>query len=131
MEKVEIREAAPNDPRLLAWVMQAADNFIPDFDRVANSLKAGCSRGVFVVSGGFPVAGVVLGLEDDYLIIESAGGHAGFDLTKEVMPIFEEAARDCGLRGVRVDTYRRGMVEKLGALGYSVQFVAMAKNNHG
>jgi len=127
MEAPLIREASPGDPRLLAYVRRAADGFAHDFERVRADLETGASVGYLVHVSGVAVAGFVLGHDDGFLVVEAAAGQADFDLVKTIMPKIEEAARFAGARGVRVETYRRGLVEKLGRLGFLTQHVCMAK----
>lgn len=122
-----IREAAPDDPRLLAFVMDAAAGFAHDFERVRADLMAGDSAGFLVWADGVPVAGFVLGHDDGFVVVQAAAGRARFDLVAGILPEIEAAAAHAGGRGVRVETYRRGLVEKLGRADYQTQFVTMAK----
>lgn len=126
-QALNIAEASPNDPRLLAWINQAADGFAQDVERVTRDLAAGRSHGFFAVDGGAVVGGMVLADDDGFLVVESAAGAKGRNLMREFMPLIESASRQCGGRGVRFETSRRGMVEILGRMGFETQFVTMAK----
>lgn len=127
METPLIVNAPPDDPRLLRFVWQAADGFAHDFERVKRDLDSGASTGMLVEVQGIAVGGFVLGIDDGFLVIEAAAGSADFDLVQNIMPRIEECADEVNARGVRIETRRRGMVEKLGRMGFETHYVTMAK----
>lgn len=127
MAALTITPAAVDDDRLAAWINKAADGFAHDVDRVQRDLEAGRSHGFFALDGGIVIGGMVLADDDGFLSVQAAAGIKGRDLMRDFMPLVEAASRECGGRGVRFETSRRGMVEILGRMGFETQFVTMAK----
>lgn len=124
---LRIVPALSDDPRLIAWVTQAAEGFAHDVARVRRDIDSGNSHGFFTLVNGVMMGGVVLAEDDGYLVVEAAAGLSGFNLLTDFMPLIEQASLECGGRGVRFETYRRGMVEVLGRMGFETQFITMAK----
>lgn len=66
----------------------------------------------------------------DVGVIVAAGGRAGFDLTKHVLPYIETMFLD--VRCVRIHTQRVGLVKKLMSQGYAgVEYVLEKGLNNG
>lgn len=60
-------------------------------------------------------------------VVAYAGGD-GPDLTGQVLPLIEQ--QFAGVRAVRIETRRRGLIRKLTAQGYRVDGVILRKNLH-
>ncbi len=83
-----------------------------------------------VAAEGRPVGYVILrivreahGAEGE--ILAAAGGLAGADLTRDVLPQLERMFE--GVRAFRITTARRGLVAKLAPLGYAVTHYTLRK----
>lgn len=97
-----------------------------DFDLLTESVESGRSVPYGVWHGEELVAAYVCRLDDSgFLEVEAASGLPGFDLVERILPVIESSARSEGLPGVMVNTWRRGMVEKLGRAGYGTAHVRM------
>lgn len=74
------------------------------------------------------VCAIVFSTEGSDAVLLAAGGSwAGHSLVDAVLPIMELGFRNAGFAFCRVDTFRRGLMERLSKVGYSPAFVAFRK----
>lgn len=116
-----------------AWSGDLAAVFLPGFDgddyqidALAALVAAGGAECLQVLKGGESV-GFYVGRPDgmEYELIVAGGGSHGDSLTREILPLIEQDAARRGFVGIKISTFRRGLMALLGGMGYralSVQF---------
>lgn len=85
---------------------------------------------------GRPVLAYVLTMRDHAAarvcwVQAAAGGAAGHDLTREMLPGIERQASEQGAHQIAITTRRRGLINKLRAQGYTVTGVTLRKAVNG
>lgn len=117
------------------WSTAAESMLLPAVDGDANALiriREKVAAGRMTLLGVFDdddmVAACVIGTADDVAIIHAAGGSwQGGGLVESLLPVLEVGFLRAGKARVRVETFRRGMMEKITRQGYTPRHVAFEK----
>lgn len=121
--------------KLAPWSDAIGAFLLPALDHDANALtliRDRCAAGLFQLLGVFDgddlIAACVIRVDGDEGVIVAAGGHwQGGGLVEMLLPVLELGFKNAGLSSVRVETFRRGLMEKISRTGYRPAFVAFRK----
>lgn len=119
----------------IAWNDAAAEFLKPAFDGDANRLadaRARCDDGraqlLGVYDGETMVCAIVIAIDGDDAVIKAAGGRwQGGGLVETLLPILELGFIRSGLKGVVIETFRRGLMAKITPTGYRPVHVVFRK----
>lgn len=117
------------------WSEEAEAFLLPACDGDVNTLsswRAWCESGRAQLLGVYDddamVCAIVIGRDGDDAVIKAAGGHwQGGGLVETVLPILELGFARAGMKGVVIETFRRGLMAKITPTGYRPVHVAFRK----
>lgn len=128
MEALTLQSEPAEWEAVAPYMALAADGCERDVRRIREQIERGAMA--FTLSSattGETVGAFVADVEVGMLEVVAAGANPGLSLLDKVLPAIESTAKNFGLSGMVVHTYRRGMVERLAGFGYGTAYVAMVK----
>lgn len=117
------------------WNATAAEHLAPAFDGDARALertRSLCESGALQLLGVYEdeemIAACVLGVDHDEGVVHAAGGSwNGGGLVESLLPVIELGFQNAGLKSCRIETFRRGLMQKICRTGYRPASVSFRK----
>lgn len=111
-----------------ALLLPSLDGDAAALDRLAARVDSGNAQLLGVFDGADMVAACVVATDGTEAVVKAAGGHwQGGGLVEMLLPVLEQGFKAAGMETCRVETFRRGMMEKISRQLYRPHHVSFVK----
>lgn len=125
-------------PRLepVEWSIEIDAMLLPAFDndslllhRARKRVASGTAQLLGVFDGPNLAGVAIITTEGDEGVIVAVGGRwEGGAIIEILLPVFEAGFKAAGCASCRIETIRRGVIKKIAAFGYHLDFIACRKD---